>query len=100
MAALLLSHGAMILSDLITAYSVFDGAPLLINLAMLSCSGEVGGMNESYSLGQEFKLVRISLLNIQLAIFGLSLKFWLKGTQKYDIALRNQAYTTNQFVTK
>ena len=100
MSALLLSHEVMILSDLITAYSVFDVAPLLNSLTMLSCRGEVGGMNEGYSLGQEYKLVKISLLNIQQAIFGESLKFWLKRTQKYDVASRNQAYTTNHFVTK
>ena len=77
----------MFWSDLITAHSVFDVAPLLNNLSMLSCRGVVGGMNKCYCLGREFKLVKMSLLNISQAIFGHSLKFWLKKTQKYDIAL-------------
>ena len=58
MSALLLSHEVVFLNaDLITAYRVFDVAPLLNNLSMLSCKGKVGGMNEGYCLGRQFKLV-------------------------------------------
>ena len=59
-------------------------------------------MNECYCLGREFKLVKMSLLNIY---HKLSLDIHLslvekKKTQKYDIALRNQDCTKDHFVTK